>query len=178
MFLGTSLLLACVYPLSLLLLRDGFFDAWTLGPGLVLAAATTCFTAFFTTFFNAAKETVPIFKSTVLGAIVNVVTCLGLVFLFGVWGAVVASIIAQVVILIYRVYSSRRLVSLDVDAPALVVGVAVIFLQTFAQSVWAANGVPFAAILFCVLLLAYLRHYRSAISSLAAGVRQSVFRKR
>lgn len=172
--LGSSFLLACVYPLSVLLLRDEFFSAWPLGPGLILAAVITCFTAFFTTFFNAAKDTVPIFKSTVIGAVVNVVSCLLLVFYFGSWGAIIASVVGQGVILCYRAWKSRKIVSLSIDFIGLAVGSLVLIVQTFAQSIMGVAGVPIAAVGFISLLVFYVKRYYSTICLLIRKYRSTV----
>ncbi len=170
LYCGCSVLVTLSIPLAAILLRGEFFEGWRFVPLLMLSALIGCVSAFFGTFYNAAKQTGAVFSSTVAGAAVNVAIALALVNVAGVWGVLASSVIGQVVTLVYRVIDSRRFAPISYDAAGQLGSAAALLLQTIIISLLPGNVGTAVSAIPTIALLAY--HGRRNGATVIAYARQ------
>lgn len=155
LYCGCSVLITLSISLATILLRGEFFESWRFVPLLMLSALIGCCSAFFGTFYNAAKRTGAVFSSTVIGAATNIVIALILVNAVGVWGVLVSSIVGQMVTLIYRVVDSRKFAPITYDSIGQFGSAIALLLQATCISFLPDNVGTITSAVFTAMLLAY-----------------------
>lgn len=97
-----SILLLMNNFLSKILLKNDFYEAGYYTPILLLAAVYLGCSDFLNSIFMAEKDSLRVMKSTILGAMINVLLNAYLIPLFQIYGAAVATAISCFVIMFYR----------------------------------------------------------------------------
>ncbi|HAR43214.1 MAG TPA: hypothetical protein DCS07_11400 [Bdellovibrionales bacterium] len=153
-----SLMIALAPYLSKLLLIGEFYSAWIYSPFLILAAVASCYSAFIGTIFFAAKRNAITMRTTIAGAMVNVVLCILLIKPFGILGASVAGFASYTFIVGYRFLELNKFVSIQVDLPKLLFSA----LLLLVQATVASFGEPrFFWVSFLMFFLTLLIHHQS-----------------
>jgi O-antigen/teichoic acid export membrane protein len=111
----TSGILLALPLLIGLFLRNDFQDGGIYVPLLLFAAAINSFSAFFGSFYVAAKKTKGAFISTSIGAVINITLAIIMVPLMGVYGVLVSGVIGYLALVVFRVVDTKKYVSLNVN---------------------------------------------------------------
>lgn len=114
-FLCGSLLITVIKPLMSILVSNQFYNSWKLIPLLTMSVIYSCFSSFLGTNYIAARKTIGVMVTTVMGALVNIALCLLLIPKLGANGAGLASSISFFVIWLYRVFDTRKFVIIKID---------------------------------------------------------------
>ncbi|MDO4899164.1 lipopolysaccharide biosynthesis protein [Actinomyces sp.] len=112
----SGVVIAMSRSISGLLLRSDFGVAWRYVPLLMLAAAFGALSIFFESFYQALMDNRMLMVSTLVGAGVNVLIGVPLAMALGIWGAVVGTLSAYVVMFGIRMYDIKRRASLPMSA--------------------------------------------------------------
>ena len=115
MVICCSFLIALSKPIASLLYADEFFEAWRYAPMLLISAVFGSLSGYLGGIFSAVKDTKVFAKTTVYGAIVNIVITLTLVPFCGIMGAVIASLVSYFVIWTNRVVNVKKHVNIKID---------------------------------------------------------------
>lgn len=99
--------------LSSLLLQGETYDAWPMVPTLLLANLLNVMSTFYGTVYTTTMHTSYIMRTTMCGATTCVVLTPILIPILGTYGACVASVIAQTVVLMLRAIDSRKHIQFD-----------------------------------------------------------------
>lgn len=162
----TSVAISISTFLAMVILQGEFFVAWRYIPGLLVGAMLSCYSIYFGTLYNAAMKNTMLFISTAAGALSNVVLTLLCVPLFGIWGAVFTPALAYAVVLMIRVWDTRKIAPITIDAAVHLVSLGVISLETLVLSLGVSHGI-FIALCLMVLQLVYVAaHYRKVVGRL------------
>lgn len=108
-------LMVLTIPLAYILFAKDFFQAWQYVPALMISFLFGGLSGFLGSIFMAEKDTKIFTYSTIIGATVNAILNVILVYLIGVMGAAVATLISNVVIWGVRLFHSRKYVSIKVN---------------------------------------------------------------
>ena len=174
LYCGCSMLISFSMPIALILLQGEFFEGWRFVPLLMSVALIGCISAFFGTFYNAAKRTTAVFLSTMIGATVNVALALSTVEVVGIWGVLVASVVGQCLTLAYRMVDSRKIAPITYNVRNQIVSVFVLVTQITLVTTLPDFVGLLISFLLSICLLAYQwrdngRYVKNAASSLFAG---------
>lgn len=102
MILVVGGLLTVARPFSQYLLSDAYANTWLYIPFLLLAVGCSCLSGFLSANLIAAEQTTQIFKTTVIGAVVNTVLNFILIPTLGLNGGAIATFLGFTVVLIIR----------------------------------------------------------------------------
>lgn len=116
--------------ISKVLLKNEFYEAKIFVPILLLAALFGCFSTYFGTFYNAMKENKMLMKSTVYGAVINIVLNLCLIPKFSAFGAAFATLIAYLFIMIYRYIDIKKSVKIQINSRTFIIRMSCIIIIT------------------------------------------------
>ena len=108
-----SVLIALSPFIASFMLSGDFYLGWQYTPFLFVYALFNTMGGIFGPFFSAKFDTKPLIVSTLLGGVVNVVAGIPLVWLLGIQGAALSSLLSGVVGWAYRGYRVRRHVEVD-----------------------------------------------------------------
>lgn len=102
-FIAISLLIISVLPFIFkIFIKNDYVAAFEYIPLLVIALYYGNMAGFYGTLFTAFKESKIIGKSTIWGAIINLVVHLGLIYFIGIYAAIVSTLVSNYVVAIYR----------------------------------------------------------------------------
>lgn len=114
---------------SLLFAKD-FYDAWRYAPFLLLSVVFGSLSTLLGGLFTALKDSKFIATTTALGAALNIVFSLGLVYLFGAIGASISTMISYAVVWLIRLREARKVVRLQVNLVRDVFSYAALLIQS------------------------------------------------
>lgn len=113
-FIAISLLLITIIPFVFnIFINKSFNEAYMYIPILVIALYYGNMSGFYGSLFVAFKETKLIGKSTVIGAIINIIVNLALIKFIGIYAAVLSTLISNYVVNFYRKYKSNVYLKLE-----------------------------------------------------------------
>lgn len=124
-----SLLIILTIPLAHVLYAKSFFIAWKYVPPLMISYVFGGLAGFLGSIFTAVKDTKIFSISTLLGAIVNTILNIVLVFYIGVMGAAIATLVSNIIIWLVRLYWCKRYVNINVKYTKHVIMYLLLFLQ-------------------------------------------------
>ncbi|MEH7356290.1 oligosaccharide flippase family protein, partial [Neobacillus drentensis] len=126
MLVSTSLLLVFLKLIMDLLVADNYFDSWRYVPFLLLGVVFSSFSSFLGTNYIAAKKTSGVFKTSVIGAILNVVVCIILIPIIGLNGAAIGTMLSFLVIWLLRIRDTKQFVSIKINIRKLFLTIVII----------------------------------------------------
>ena len=162
------ILLACSFiiminPLiSRFILRGEFVEAQCYVPLLLFSSMLSCYSVFYGGIYTAAKKSKMLTVSTLAGAVTNVCMCVIAIPRWHVYGALIANIVSYLVVVMIRVFDSKKYV--EISCPWVMVAVS-LFLVLI-QSIVALIELPISemlisAIIFLIVVMVNLTggHY-------------------
>lgn len=129
--IATSAILVVVKQIMEQLLAPQYSDSWKYVPFLLLSVVFTSFSSFLGTNYIAMKKTGGILKTSIVGAITNILLNIILIPRVGINGASISTMISFLVVWIVRVYDTREFVKIKLDVSNLLVSLSIIFIQIF-----------------------------------------------
>ena len=129
MLFTTSLILFLLKFIIGLLAENSYVESWKYVPFLLIGVVFSSFSGFLGTNYIAAKKTFGVFKSSVYGAIINIIILFSLVPNIGLNGASIATMFSYFVIWIIRIKDTKKYVDIKVDWHKLAKNFIVVFLQ-------------------------------------------------
>lgn len=124
---------ACIIPFSQIIIRiitgEAFWDAWIYMPILLMATSVFSLAQFLGSIYTASKNTNMAFVTNIVAAVVNFV--LNWIFLvyIGPIGAAISTLISYVVLWIYRVINTRKIIKIEYNTNKIVLTIALITLE-------------------------------------------------
>lgn len=156
MFLAAGGIMLVLHPIIMpLFAGDGFDYAYFYVPILLGAAIFQSFDSFLSTIYEAAQKTTHSLISSVIGAVANIALNLILIPLMGVTGAAIATMASYVVVFIYRIIDTKKILYMTVYWAKIIINItllcvmawSVMFLEKGAvQNI--VNGAVFLIIAF------------------------------
>lgn len=129
MFLITAVVILFIKPIIKFAVSSDYFLSWKYVPFLLIGVLFSSFSSFMGTLYVASKETSEIMKSSFIGAIANLITCLILVPKFGANGAALASAISFIFIFLYRSNDIYKKICFKIDLKLIVLSTLVLLLE-------------------------------------------------
>lgn len=129
MLLGSSAILIVIKPVMVFFLSDGFKSSWKYVPFLLLAVVFTSFSAFLGTNYIAMKKTKGVFKTSLIGAIINIILNFILVPIIGLNGSGIATMISFFIVWVIRIYDTKEFVNIKLNIKSLILTTIIIFFQ-------------------------------------------------
>lgn len=129
MFLATSAILIIIKIGLDFVVAPEFYIAWEYVPFLLLGVVFSSFSSFLGTNYIAAKKTGGVFKTSIIGGIVNVISNLIFVPLIGTNGAGLSTMISFFVIWILRVHDTKQFIDMKLNLKILITNLLVIAVQ-------------------------------------------------
>lgn len=115
LFIGVAGLTLFSKMLVLLLSTSAYFEAWRVVPWLALAVLFSSISSFLGTIYTSSMKTAALFTTTIVGAIVNVVSNLSLIPLLGITGAGIGACISFLIVALLRIRDSKRFIQLKIQ---------------------------------------------------------------
>jgi len=129
MLISTSLIIVHLKFMMELFVADTYSEAWKYVPFLLLGVVFSSFSSFLGTNYIAARKTSGVFKTSVIGAVINIVVTIALIPILGINGAAIGTMICFAVIWILRILDTRQFVNIKFNLRNLILTFMIIFIQ-------------------------------------------------
>lgn len=160
-----SLLIMLNIPLARLLYAKEFFSAWQYSSLLLLSVMFNSLTIIIGSVFSAVKETKVIATTTIFSAIVNTALNAILIPLIGTIGAAISTVVAYIVMWIFRLLLVRRFILFRVDWVKNCVSYGLMAFQIVLEHM---NGHVYVGQIICflIIIVMYYREVKLVISKI------------
>ena len=101
-----------------ILYAKSFFIAWQFTPFLIMAASSYKLAEFMMSIYTSSKKTRNIIFASMLGAVVCTTASFVLIYLYGIQGASIATLLGHLTILVFCLIDTRKIMKFDLDLRA------------------------------------------------------------
>ena len=112
-FIAGSFLIMFTQPLMMIIAKNEFYDGWIYVPFLIISIVFSFATGMVSTLYGAYEKNSGVLYSVLIGGIINII--LNFIFIprIGVMGATVSTAVSRLVISIYRLKDTEKLLKFD-----------------------------------------------------------------
>ena len=139
-------------PVAKILYSNEFFEAWYYVPPLLISVVFNALALFIGSIFTAVKDTKTLSVSTIIGAIVNTACNFIFIYLWGAYGAALATMLGYAVVFVMRHIILRKHIILHLnwarDLSAYMILLVQLLLSLWGKKNLLLQVIPFVAILF------------------------------
>ena len=168
MVLVCSLLLITNIFLAKILFAEDFFMAWRYSSYLMISVVFGALSGLLGGIFSAAKKSKISAKTTSVGAIVNIVFNILLVFLYGPIGAAISTLISYIIIWGMRVYETSKIIKLEINLKKNILSYTILIIEAFLCELCFKNYYFYFIQIVCVMSIVFI-YYKDIIDILKKG---------
>lgn len=151
--LSCTIIICCSKYLAKIMFAKTFFDAWTIVPMLVIASFFSIQAGFLSAAFTADKNTKELFKSTSVGAGVNILLNYFFIRLWGISGAAFTTAISFFVIFMIRMLNIKNSLTLNYNKQKTFLTYGLLFVLALLY----LNNINLFVILGIVLIIVFIQ---------------------
>lgn len=133
-FLGSFLLISISKWFMHIYVGSNFLESSKYVPLLIVAAFFSALTAFYSRLFSVVKKNKVVMATTVTAAIVNVVVNYVFIDLIGVWGAIIGTISAYIIMLHLQMYLIKRYIPLKTNIVSYIISCCLLLIISMAAT--------------------------------------------
>lgn len=146
LFSGVAVVILVVKAFMKIYVGEKFFEAWRYVPFLLLGVVFLGISNYYGAIYAAAKENIREVRSTVICAVTNIFLNFCLIPFWGTMGAVFATMLSYVVIVVVRMFDTKKIFEIDTKPVLLVangicVVLEVLFIVIYDNIIWAGGSV-------------------------------------
>lgn len=136
-------ILMIIKPLTRVWLGDDFQSSVLYSPGLVFSTVFICFTTFMGTVYVVTKKSKKSLVTSLIAGIINVSINIWLIPRIGLYGAVISTIAAYIVVFVVRALDAKRLIDFDIKPLKILINTGVLAVMTVCTRL---SGAAYAAV--------------------------------
>ena len=167
-----SVLLLIMKPLMHVLVSSDYGEAWKLTPFLVISMVFSAFSSFIGTNYTVTKKTGGALKTTIIGALVNVVLNYFLIKAWGINGAALATMVSFFVMWIVRAIDTREFIKIKYQYTKMVISLVAIFVQAFVIAVGSTYVFMVGLICLVIVIISYNKDVMTIINEIIKVLRR------
>lgn len=163
-FVVWAAIIICICkPFVQMVNRGDFSESWEFVPLLICAVVFSGFSDFFSAFYTSAKKNNAILITTLIGAVINII--LNIVFIpkWGIQGAVLATMISQFVMALYRMINSQKFIEFKISYFKFILSIVLLCIEAV-LTIYEISMLASAVILIIIVLL-YYKEFQVIMSS-------------
>ncbi len=133
-FSAAVFIIAVIKPFMAMYVGADFQSAWQYVPFLLVSAVFSAISSFYGSVYSALKKSKNNMMTTLAGAVVNIAVNFVCIRALGVWGAVIGTVAAYIVVAVSRIIDIQRFVKIRINWLAFAANCIVLFVQAGAVS--------------------------------------------
>lgn len=157
----SSIIIILCKNIVFLINRGDFNQSWEFVPFLVCASMFGSIAGFFAAFYTSAKKNKDVMISTLISSSLNIILNFILIPRYSIQGAVIATLISQIVLAIYRIFNSRKFIKFDINFKSFFTSTIIVLIQAYLTIKEANIGLNL--ILSILVFLIYINEIKSMI---------------
>jgi len=151
-FITGATIIVLVPFISKFVLQGEFYEAWVYTPLLLFSAILGCFSVYFGNFYTVKKNSKAIMRTTIYGAISNVVLCFALIPFFGIYGALAANVLSFVIITGARFIDTQKFMPIKFSKWKIYTSICLLFVESLGMTSNNKYGYFFSVICIVIIL--------------------------
>lgn len=155
-------------------IRGSFTESYQYLPGIILTGTACCLPMYWGAIYGALKNTKGAFYSTVCGSVASLVFNFLLIPRYGIYGAIISTIISYCIVTLYRVIEINKIIRIKLYILRHVVGLLILIIQALGMS--CLSGIEKIAGLNCLVFIMLVIAYREFISEALALINKKIKR--
>lgn len=124
-FGAAIVLIAIIKPFMNIYVGAQFKEAWVFVPLLLISAIFSSISAYYGALFAALKKSVSNMTSTLIAAVANIIINFIGIKIVGIWGAVIGTVVAYILIAIIRMRGIHKELNIQVDLTRFILNIAI-----------------------------------------------------
>lgn len=166
-FSACILLVSIIKPFMMIYVGNEFQTAWIFVPILLVSAVFSSISSYYGQLYGALKKSINSMMTTICAAIINIVVNYIFIQKVGIWGAVIGTLSAYIVLVITRMIDVSRFIRIEIDYLRLALNCMIII----AQAILTSKGYYITITSFISIALFIVINYKTLMEYLL------VFRK-
>lgn len=171
LFLSASFIMIFIKPAVNTFLSTAYNEVWYYIPILLISTIFACLAGFYGSFYVAFKRTKGVLKTSIVCAVINVTFNLLSIRYCGLWGVSLASFLSFFILYIYRIYDTRKMVSIPSEKKLVFSNLIIVFIQIL--TIYLVNNY-LSIILLSILFVAAIIINRNIIKETTIMVKQLI----
>lgn len=152
-FISGALIIQLIPVISKFVLQGDFYKAWVYTPLLLYSAIWGCFSVFFGNFYTIAKDSKSIMRTTIYGAIINVVLCLILIPIINIYGALIANALSFICVTVFRIFDTRKKMPIEYNKYFFWISFAMLLAETCLMTTGKTHFIVVSIVITCLIVL-------------------------
>jgi O-antigen/teichoic acid export membrane protein len=113
---GASVFLTAIIKLFMsIYVGFEFIDSWRYIPLLLVSASFSAISSYYGSLYGAFKRNISSMVTTIIGAIANLILNYVFIRIYGIWGAIIGTIVAYIIISTFRMIDTRKFVKFEIN---------------------------------------------------------------
>ena len=167
-FTAATVLILIIKPFMSLYVGDDFRSAWQYVPFLLVSAVFNAVSSFYGSIYSALKKSKNNMMTTLIAAVVNIGLNFVFIRIYGIWGAVIGTVAAYIVIAVARIVDIQRFVKIRINWVVFAANCVIILLQAAAVSFeW--HGYTVSAVSAVLILLLNGKLWLTLVKKIMSG---------
>ncbi len=169
-FAGMGLCLIIKPFMDVYVRSDAYGEVWRYVPLLLASAVFSAIAAYYGSMYSALKKPVNNMISTIIAAVVNIVVNFLAILALGLWGAMIGTLVAYIVLAYVRLVDVGRYVNVGVNRRKLITNSVLLVSQTIVVSLaQAVIGVVFSFVVLLAFVVVNRQELLRAIAIIKGG---------
>ena len=139
--------------ISKILLANDFYTAWRYAPYLMISVLFTSLSNFLSGIFAASKNSKILGRTTIIGAIINIIFNFILIYSIGIAGAAISTLISYIVIWAIRYKNSKKIIKLDNNLNKDILSYVILLTQAIIINIIANNLLMYVLEIVLLIIL-------------------------
>lgn len=128
-FSACVLLVSIIKPFMYIYVGKDFQTAWTFVPMLLVSAVFSSISSYYGQLYGALKKSINSMITTISAAIINIAVNYIFIQIIGIWGAVIGTVSAYIILALMRIIDVSRYVHINIDSRRLISNCVIIIIQ-------------------------------------------------
>ena len=159
-----SVIIIFVKMITRILVSSDFYEAWKYGPFLMISVLFTSLSNFLGGIFAASKQSSMLGKTTIMGAIINIVLNVILIKNIGTMGAAIATMISYFFVWLFRLMYGKKIANLNISIGRDLIGYFILLIQAIIINTLKIN--TYLYMIEAVLCITIISVYRQEIMNI------------
>ena len=142
-----------------LLVLGNFNEVYQYLAGMVFVGTISCLPMYWGAIYGALKNTKGAFYSTVSGSIASMAFNFLLIPEYGIYGAVISSVISYCVVMVYRIIDINKIILIDLNTIKHLIGFLCLLIQVYVYTFSTKNIFLGNVVLMIILLAVYYKNF-------------------
>ncbi len=175
-FLLSLVMMAVLRPMTRVVLDISYFSGWKLLPIMLLVSIYTVIAGFLGILYTASKNTMGVFYSTVLGALINIVLTVILIRCIGIYGAAIANAISFFCVFLYRYMHIQKFHKIKMNVMKFTMLHVLLILSSIINYYVNNDIIVFSLVSICITIQIFFDHRIKIILWNALGLIRNIIK--